>query len=78
MVVNLRDIIKENDLMGEILSTHSGIINKAKIDIALVANGYTIPLPNKVSFHMFNGSDMHLVTWFPHIGKYGIEKLTLK
>ena len=78
--------MKDNDLMGEVLSSHSGGLNRNKIDAALVDNGYTIPLPNKVSFHLFNGSDMYMVTWFPNIpnggsnqtGKYGFEKLTLK
>ena len=77
-MADLRDIIKENDLIGEVLSAHTGTITKAKIDTALIANGYTLPLPDKVSFHFFNGTDMWLITWFPTLNKYGIEKLSMK
>ena len=77
-MAELKDLIKENDFYGEVLSAHTGTLTRAKIDTALVANGYTLPLPNKVSFHFFNGADMWLITWFPMLDKYGIEKLSLK
>ena len=54
--------MRDNDLMGEVLSSHTGVLNRRKIDSALVENGYTLPLPNKVSFHLFNGADMYMVT----------------
>ena len=82
-MAELRTILKENDLTGEILSYHTGALTKAKIDTALQANGYTVPLPNKVSFHLYKMSgsmatDVWLVIWFPLMGKYGIEKLEMK
>jgi hypothetical protein len=78
-MADLRDILKENDLMGEILATSLGNApTRTKIDNALLDNGYTLPLPNKVSFHLFDGSRMFMVTWFPHLDKYGYEKLTMK
>jgi hypothetical protein len=78
-MVDLRGILRENDLMGEVLATSLGNTpNRAKIDDALLDNGYTLPLPNKVSFHLFDGSRMFMVTWFPHLDKYGYEKLTMK
>ena len=82
-MAELRTILKENDLTGEVLSYHTGALTKAKIDTALQANGYTVPLPNKVSFHLYKMSgsmatDVWLVTWFPLMGKYGVEKLTMK
>ena len=79
-MVNLRDIIRENDLMGEVTTPTGGVLTRSKIDSALLQNGYTLPLPNKVSFHLLQtvSADMYLVTWFPTLDKYGIEKLTLK
>ena len=79
-MVNLRAILKENDLVGEVVTPIlSNTPSRADIDGALTADGYTLPLPNKVSFHLFglNGK-MFLVTWFPTLDKYGYEKLTLK
>ena len=82
-MAELSDIIKHNDLMGEVISYHSGGLSRKDIDIALEANGYTLPLPNKVSFHLYkmNGlavSAIFMVTWFPIADVYGMEKLTLK
>ena len=79
-MVNLRDILRENDLVGEVLSAIplTNTPSRVNIELALVAGGYTLPLPNKVSFHLFDGSKMFLVTWFPALDKYGYEKLTLK
>jgi len=81
--MDLRDILKENDLVGDILSYHTGALNRAKIDTAVEANGYTLPLPNKVTFHLYkmNGTtatDVWLVTWFPMMDKYAVEKLMMK
>lgn len=72
--------MKENDLVGELTTTDGGTLTRAKIDDALVQNGYTLPLPNKVSFHLYQvtTSNMYLVTWFPLLDKYGYEKLTMK
>ena len=63
-MVNLRDILKENDLMGEVSTPAGGTLTRAKIDAALTQNGYTLPLPNKVSFHLYQvtANAMHLVT----------------
>ena len=85
-MVELKDIIRENDLTGEVLSYHTGGLTKVKIDTAVVANGFTVPLPNKVSFHLYkmeattppSATDVWLVTWLPIMAKYAVEKLTLK
>ena len=82
-MAELREIIKENDLTGEVLSYHTGALTKTKINTALQANGYVVPLPTKVSFNLYkmNGAsatDVWLVTWLPLMGQYGIEKLGLK
>ena len=81
--MELRKILEENDLGGDILSYHSGGLTKAKIDTALVAAGHSVPVPQKVTFHLYkmngiNVSDVFLVSWLPLIDGYGIEKLTLK
>jgi len=82
-MADLREIIKKNDLMGEVLSYHTGALNASKIDTAVEALGYTVPLPNKVSFHLYkmsglSATDVWLVTWLPIMAKYAVEKLTLK
>jgi hypothetical protein len=75
----LSELMRDNDYVGEILATSlTNTPTRRRIDNALLDNGYTIPLTNKVSFHMFDGSKMFIVTWFPHLDKYGYEKLTLK
>ena len=79
--MDLRVITADNDLTVDIQAPISGALTKAKIDSALVDNGYSIPLQNKVSFHFLDwgGSDrVWLVTWFPALDKYGIISLTLK
>ena len=81
--VRLRDLIGEEDYERDILSYHTGGLNRAKIDTAVQAAGYTTPLPNKVSFHLYkmdNGTptDVWLVVWLPLVNKYAVEKLTLK
>jgi len=81
--VKLRDLISENDYGRDILSYHTGGLTKAKIDTAVEAAGYTTPLPNKVSFHLYKmnattPTDVWLVTWIPMMSKYAVEKLTLK
>jgi len=81
--MELADILKEHDLTGEVLSYHTGGLTKNKIDTALEAGGYTVPLPNKVSFHLYKmdgttATDVWLVTWLPIMDKYAVEKLTLK
>jgi len=78
-MADLKNILEHNDFVGEILATSlPNSPSKSRIDNALLDNGYAPPLPDKVSFHMFDGSKMFLVTWFPHLDKYGYEKLTLK
>ena len=79
-MVNLRDILKEYDLMGEVVTPLGGTLTRAKIDQALTDDGYTMPLPNKVSFHLYQNTDdkLFLVTWFPTLDAYAVEKLTLK
>jgi len=82
-MADLREIIKENDLTGEVLSFHTGALTRAKIDTAVEASGHTVPLPTKVSFHLYkmNGTtatEVWLVTWMPIMDKYAVEKLTLK
>ena len=82
-MARLEKILEEHDLMGEVLSYHTGGLTKAKIDTAVQAKGYTLPLPNKVSFHLYkmdgnNPLDVFLVTWLPLMNAYGIEKLTIK
>jgi len=81
--VKLSKLIRENDYGEDILSYHTGGLNKAKIDTAVQAAGYTTPLPHKVSFHLYkmNGTtptDVWLVTWIPMMSQYAVEKLTLK
>jgi len=81
-MAELADIIKHNDFVGEVLSYHTGNLSASKIDTALMASGYTVPLPNKVSFHLYkmNGAQataVWLVTWMPLMGEYATEKLTL-
>ncbi|RLC29499.1 MAG: hypothetical protein DRH37_07430 [Deltaproteobacteria bacterium] len=81
-MAELREIIKHNDFIGEVLSYHTGNLSASKIDTALMANGYVVPLPNKVSFSLYKmaGSQataVWLVTWIPLMGKYATEKLTL-
>ena len=81
--MELKDILENNDLTGEVLSYHNGALTKHKIDIAVEASGHTVPLPHKVSFHLYkmhntNATDVWLVTWLPIMGKYAVEKLTLK
>ena len=76
-------LIKENDYSEDILSYHTGGLNKSKIDTAIEANGYTIPLPHKITFHLYkmNGTtptDVWLCTWHPMMGAYSVEKLTIK
>jgi len=82
-MAELREILNKNDLTGEVLSYHTGGLNAPKIDVALEAGGYTVPLPNKVTFHLYKmhnttATDVWLVTWLPIMAKYAIEKLTLK
>ncbi len=78
MTVNIRELIKENDYSKEIISYETGI-SRTKIDTAVTAAGYTLPLPNKVSFHYINSAGtVYVMTWFPLLNKYGYEKLTLK
>ena len=81
--VKLRELLTTEDYTAEILSYHHGALNRAKIDTALNASGYTTPLPRKVSFHLYKMNaqgvdDVFMVTWFPMATAYGIEKLTLK
>jgi len=82
-MADLKEILKDNDLTGDILSYHTGALTRVKIDNALQANGYVVPLPNKASFHLYkmNGAsvtDVWLITWFPMVGKYSTIKLTMK
>ncbi len=75
--VTLRSLLKDNDYTEMIISIQGGI-NRAKIDHAVQDAGFTLPLPNKVSFHYINdNSVIYAVTWFPIAGQYGYEKLTL-
>ncbi len=69
--------------LEEIYSYHTGGLNRAKIDNALQASGYTVPLPSKASFHLYKMDsvgvqDVFLITWSPMADKYGVEKLSLK
>ena len=78
-MAELQTILKDNDFVGEVLGASlPAKPSKLDIDQALAMAGHTLPLPNKVSFHLFDGSKMFIVTWFPAISKYGYEKLTLK
>ena len=82
-MAEIADILKYNDFVGEVLSYHTGNLSADKIDTALMASGYPVPLPNKVSFHLYkmDGSTataVWLITWMPLMGKYAIVKLTLK
>ncbi len=75
--VTLRSLLKDNDYTEMIISIQGGI-NRAKIDHAVQDAGFTLPLPNKVSFHYVNGGgNIYAVTWFPIAGQYGYEKLSL-
>ena len=81
--MELRKILMENDLGGDILSYHTGGLNRAKIDTAVEANGFTLPLPNKVTFHLYKmrnttATDVWLITWIPIMDSYAVEKLSLK
>jgi len=81
--VKLSELIAENDYERDILSYHTGGLNKPKINAAVQAAGFATPLPNKVSFHLYkmNGAiptDVWLVTWIPMMSQYAVEKLTLK
>lgn len=81
--VKLSTLIAENDYERDILSYHEGGLNKSKIDVAVEAAGYPVPLPNKVSFHLYKmdnetPTDVWLITWIPMMSQYAVEKLTLK
>ena len=81
--VELSTILAEQTFDRDILSYHSGGLNRPKIDVAVEAAGYPTPLPNKVSFHLYKmnnttPTDVWLVTWIPMMNQYAIEKLTLK
>lgn len=82
--MELQDITAEVDLTADVVSQFTGAINKTKIEEALEANGYTLPLVNKVSFHLYKidtntvVKDIYKITWFPNAEKYGVAKLDLK
>ncbi len=79
--MDLQEITADYDLMMDIEVPINGVLTRAKIDAALVDNGYEVPLQNKVSFHFldWSGTDrVWLVTWFPALDKYGITSMTLK
>ena len=83
MRVRLSKLIRENDYAEDILSYHTGGLNKNKIDTAIQAAGYTTPLPHKVTFHLYKmnnttATDVWLVTWHPLLNGYSVEKLTIK
>jgi len=76
---DIKQYISSNDGHMEILATNlANQPSKADIDQALIDSGITVPLPNKMTFNLYDGSKMFYVTWFDLIGKYGYEKLTLK
>ncbi len=82
--MDLQDIMAEIDLSADIPSWFTGQLDRQKIDEALEASGYTLPLANKVSFYMYKlNTEMVVkaafrITWFPNAGKYGVVKLDLK
>jgi hypothetical protein len=81
--VKLRDVIDKHDYTKDVLSYHTGRLNKEKIDAAIEAIGITVPLPTKVSFHLYKMNDLTvddvwIITWLPLANKYAVEKLTLK
>ena len=79
-MVKLIDIMRENDLIGEVVTPDGGHLNRARIDQALIDDGYTLPLPNKVTFHLYQNTvdKMYLVTWTPALDCYWVEKLSKK
>ena len=79
MNVKLSDLMRDNDYVGKVVGVNFGNNpNRNKIDQVLANNGYTLPLASKVSFHMYDGNKMFIVTWFPDLDEYGYEKLTMK
>ncbi len=82
--MELQEITAEVDLTVNVASWFTGAIDKTKIEEALVANGYTLPIVNKVSFHLYKidinttVKAVFQVTWFPNMEKYGVIKLDLK
>ncbi len=79
--MDLEDIAHEADLIADIRVPISGTLTRAKIDAALLANDYTLPLENKVTFHLmdFSGQDrMWLITWFPALDYYSTLLMKIK
>ncbi len=78
--MELQDILEKNDFKHLMITTGtlSNKPNRNQIEMVLVENGFTEPLLNEVTFSMIDADEkMFNVTYYPHISKYGYEKLTV-
>ncbi len=79
-MAELKAILEYNDF--KVLLTTTGRLpnnpSRNVIELVLIENGYSEPLVNEVSFSMVDSNEkMFNVTYYPSLGKYGYEKLTV-
>jgi len=79
-MAELKDILEKNDFKHLMVTTGtlSNKPSRQDIELVLIENGITAPLLNEVTFSMIDADEkVFNVTYFPHISKYGYEKLTV-